>query len=118
MLMSFQTNYKPTPILVSEGIKRYSHDDTETHSPTDLPEERLRFRGIDYPLEVHSVIASEEGKGQEDNCDTSEDENGFVLDVRHNGKLILFNGSKLEKLRKVVLGRSNAKENFLGDVPR
>jgi hypothetical protein len=112
MLLSFHTNHKPTPIFVSEGTKRYSNDDAETHSPTDLPEEPLRFRGIDNPLEVHSIIASEERKGQEDNCDTSEEKNGFVLYVRHNGKLILFNGSKMEKLVRVLLGYPNAKENF------
>ena len=53
---------------------------------------------IDDAGEVHAVVRSEEGEGEEDDGDAGEDEDGAVLAVRDDGELVLFDGAELEEL--------------------
>ncbi len=48
--------------------------------------------------DIHPVVGREEGKGQEHDGDTREDEDGFVLGVRDDGEFVLLNGAELEEL--------------------
>ena len=55
--------------------------DRECCCSAHFPEVMLGICGIDDVLEVHSVVAGEKGKGQEDDCDDGEDHDSLILRV-------------------------------------
>ena len=53
---------------------------------------------IDDILEIHTVVACEEGERKEDHSDDGEDHDCFILRVGDEGQFILLDGAQLEKL--------------------
>lgn len=53
---------------------------------------------IDDAGKVHAVVGGEEGEGEEDDGNASEDEDGAILAVGDDGEFVLFDGAELEEL--------------------
>jgi hypothetical protein len=83
---------------VAERVHHADSNDDKCHNATNTPEPFFIFVRILDAFEVHSVVTSKEGQGEEDDGDSGKDKNGFVLAIRDDCELVLLNGAKLEEL--------------------
>ena len=89
---------QPRPNLLPKRPTRREEDDDKSQDATHLPEPLLVARKVGHALEVHAEVAREERERQEDDCDGSENEDGLVLAVSHDGEFVLLDGFELEEL--------------------
>lgn len=81
---------------MSKSTQRRKKHNSQRSRPAYFPEIPLGLGTIDDVAEIHAVVACEEGKGKEDDCDDGKDHYGFVLGVGYYGKFVLFDGAELE----------------------
>lgn len=82
-----------------ERIQRNTSEQNETQSPAKLPEIPLCICRVHDTFQVHAKIAGKERQREEDDRDTREDQDGFVLAVCDYCKFVLFDGTELEELQ-------------------
>ena len=58
---------------------------------------------VDDVRKVHTIVACEERKREENYCDDGEYHDSFVLRVRDDGELVLLNRAELEELGSISI---------------
>ncbi len=83
---------------MSEGDGQDEEQNEKTNWSTNLPEIAFAPIGLSDTFEIHAKVRREEWQWQENGSHTGQDEDSFVLRVCVDGKLVLFDGFKVEKL--------------------
>lgn len=88
-----------------ERPQSHEEDGSNSDSPTDLPEMRLAPAGVSNIRDVHAPVACQRAHGEEDDGHSREDEDGSVLVVGDDCKIVLFEGAEfvdLQRMTKIV----------------
>ena len=84
--------------LMPKSTKSDKQHNKECDATTNLPEIPFRFGCIHNALNVHAKVRGEKTERKEDDGDTGEDEDGFILRVRDDRHVILLYTAKLKEL--------------------
>ena len=82
---------------MSIRIQRHKQHNRKRNATTHLPEKTLRMARINNIRQIHPIIRGKERQGKENDGDTRENEDSFILAVRDDSKLVLLDGAELEE---------------------